>query len=178
MKLGILTMDRLEHSIDITAPNSVCYERWHEFERFPTFMKNIKKVTRLDNNQWRWTVEAPLGQELSWNSQITSDQRDYSLSWVTLPPKTVDMRGTIRFDALSPDTTSLTVAMDYNIIAGGVMEALAHITHIASQMVEEDLENFKNWVEGNHIQGTPVIAAPNTFDPLNSFGQTPISTSF
>jgi len=166
-------MDRFESTLDINAPASRCYERWHQFDRFPGFMKNIRSVIRQGENQWHWIINAPFGQNIQWNAQIDSDERNHSISWHTVPPSDLNMQGTIRFDAVAPNQTRLRCFIQYEIPNGGLKEMLAHITHTAQRMVEDELLNFKHWVEGTTVPAEKAHQGKSLAAEYENEGYTP-----
>ncbi len=53
-------MPRAEHTIIVSAPVSLVYQRWTQFERFPDFMNNIKSITKTGDRTSHWVVKRPL----------------------------------------------------------------------------------------------------------------------
>ena len=142
-------MERFESTLDIAAPASLCYERWHQCEQFPSFMKNVETVVRQGENRWHWVINGPFGQRIEWNAEVDSDDRNHSLSWHTTPSSDLDMQGTVRFDAVSPEQTRLRCFIQYDIPGNSLKEMLAQVMHSAQRMVDDELKNFKHWVEGS-----------------------------
>jgi hypothetical protein len=149
-------MDRFESSIDIDAPASVCYERWHQFESFPHFMKNVKSVTRQEGTRWHWVVTGPLGTDVSWDAEIDADERNRTIAWHTVPDSEIQMQGATRFDEVAPNRTRVSCFIQYQVSGGGLKEAIAHLIENPHKKVEEDLQNFKHLVEGTHIPASKV----------------------
>lgn len=50
-------MPTIEQSVEVNVPVSTAYDRWTQFEEFPTFMDGVKEVRRLDDTHLHWVVE-------------------------------------------------------------------------------------------------------------------------
>lgn len=140
-------MDRFQSTIAIDASPSVCYERWHHFEKFPSFMNHIKAVTKTDDQHWRWTIEGPLGTEISWEAEIDVDEPNKLISWHSVPESKVDIQNIVLFEAISSDQTEVTCAIEYHLEHGGIQEAMAQWLTQPHKLVKENLEHFKHVVE-------------------------------
>jgi hypothetical protein len=144
-------MERFQSTIEVDAPASVCYEKWHHFEQFPHFMAHVNKVEPIGENRWHWVVSGPLGKELEWDAEIDGDEPDKLISWHTVSEPDVGVQGAVRFDEVAPEKTQVTCTVQYEPPAGGVGSIVAHIFSDPQHMVNDDLKNFKNLVEGTNV---------------------------
>lgn len=144
-------MDRFQSTIDVDAPASVCYEKWHHFDEFPHFMSHVKQVEPIGENRWHWVVSGPLGKELEWDAEIDGDDPNKLISWHTVSKPDVGVQGTVRFDEIAPDKTQVTCTIQYAPPAGGIGDMVAHLFSNPQHMVDDDLKNFKNLVEGTNV---------------------------
>jgi hypothetical protein len=101
-------------------------------------------------------INGPFGQHIEWHAEIDSDERNRSISWHTVPPSDLTMQGTVRFDAVAPTQTRLRCFIQYEIPNDGLKEMIAQVTHTAQHMVEDELHNFKHWVEGTTVPAEKV----------------------
>lgn len=145
-------MGRVDKSIDVNAPIGECFQVWSNFEQFPRFMKHIKEIRHKgDVNVWHWVVEGPLGRTVEWDAEVDAMQTNKLVSWHSVRDAEVDNSGAVTFHELGPDRTRVDIAMVYNPPGGGVGEFVADIFKNPETMVEEDLHNFKNLVEGREV---------------------------
>lgn len=144
-------MDRFQSSIEIDAPASVCYQKWHRFDEFPHFMKNVEQVRQIEGNRWHWVVNGPLGNNVEWDATIDGDEANRVISWHSLEGSEVEVQGAVRFDEIAHDKTQVTCTIQYKAPASMLGEAIAHIFSNPEKMVEEDLANFKHLVEGTNV---------------------------
>jgi uncharacterized membrane protein len=142
-------MERFENTCDILAPVETCYTHWIQFEQFPQFMGQVKSVTRLEGNQWRWIVHEPFGPDIACDTEVRTDDTTYAISWQTLPNAPLAMKGSVRFDVISAERTRLHCSIDYQVPDAALQDALVEMNNLTRQMVDRDLKSFKYWVENN-----------------------------
>lgn len=172
-------MDRFKSCIEVDAPASQCYQQWHDFENFPRFMKNVKSVTRQDDQCWHWVVNGPLGKDIEWDAVMDGDEPSKVISWHTVSEPDVGVQGAVRFDEIDEGRTQVTCTIQYKPPAGPLGELIAGIFSNPHKMVEEDLENFKHLVEGTNQPARSMRGNyGNSFDtPSNAAGSNTMSGS-
>lgn len=144
-------MDRFQSSIEIDAPASVCYEKWHHFDKFPHYMSHVKSVTPIGEKRWHWVVTGPLGTDFEWDAEIDGDEPNRVISWHSLEGSEIEIQGAVRFDEIAPHQTQMTSTLQYKAPAGGLGEAIANLLHNPHKMVEDELQNFKHLVEETNV---------------------------
>ncbi len=144
-------MERFQCNIEIDAPASVCYEKWHHFDQFPHYMTHIKRVESLGNNRWHWVVTGPLGTDIAGDAEIDGDEPNRMVSCHTLKNAKVQVQGVIRFNELDASHTNMTCDIQYKAPGGPIGEALTNWLNHPHQMVEAELQNFKHLVEGTNV---------------------------
>ncbi len=70
-------------TITIDAPPSRVFDFWADFRNFPKFIPLIDSVEVLDERHSRWTVKAPLGKTVEFDSRITVLRPNERLCWET-----------------------------------------------------------------------------------------------
>jgi uncharacterized membrane protein len=135
-------MANLHKSIDIDVPVRVAYNQWTQFEEFPSFMESIDEVRQLDDKHLRWRA-ALSGVEKEWDTEITEQVPDRRIAWRTTAG--AQNQGVVQFEALAPDRTRVTVDVEYQ--PEGVMEKVGDMLGMVSSNIEDDLENFKEFIE-------------------------------
>jgi uncharacterized membrane protein len=142
-------MARFRESIEVQALPSVCYRQWLRFEEFPRFMKHVRSITSKGANQWRWVVDGPLGNRLEWDAVIDGNEPDRLISWHSVGEPDVGIQGAVLFEEARPGVTRIVATAQFEPPAGVVGELVAAIFSNPSQMVQEDLQNFKTLIESN-----------------------------
>jgi uncharacterized membrane protein len=135
-------MANLHKSIDIDVPVRVAYNQWTQFEEFPSFMESIDEVRQLDDKHLRWRA-ALSGVEKEWDTEITEQVPDRRIAWRTTAG--AQNQGVVQFEALAPDRTRVTVDVEYQ--PEGVVEKVGDMLGMVSSNIEDDLENFKEFIE-------------------------------
>jgi uncharacterized membrane protein len=135
-------MASLHKSIDIDVPVKVAYNQWTQFEEFPNFMENIEEVRQLDDKHLHWRAVLG-GKEKEWDTEITEQVPDQRIAWRTT--KGAQNHGVVNFESLGMDRTRLTVDVDYQ--PETMVEKVGDMLGMVSSNIEEDLENFKEFIE-------------------------------
>jgi uncharacterized membrane protein len=135
-------MANLHQSIEVNVPVQVAYNQWTQFEDFPNFMENIKEVRQLDDSHLHWRAEIS-GREKEWDTEITDQVPDQRIAWRTVAGP--DNHGMVTFEPVSNDRTRITVDVEYQ--PESVMEKMGDMLGMVSSNVEDDLENFKDFIE-------------------------------
>lgn len=135
-------MANLHKSIDIDVPVRVAYNQWTQFEEFPNFMESIDEVRQIDDTHLHWRA-ALGGKEKEWDTEITEQVPDQRIAWRTVAG--AQNQGIVNFEALTPDRTRVTVDVEYQ--PETVMEKVGDMLGMVSSNIEDDLENFKEFIE-------------------------------
>lgn len=147
---------QVQESVTINRPREQLFQIWRNFENLPRFMQHLKSVkVDRDSNGMRshWTVTAPLGQEIEWDSQVIEEKENEYVAWRSLPDSTVESSGNVHFrDAPGDRGTIVTVQMQYNPPAGSLGAAFAKLFgEEPSVQVRDDLWHFKQFMETGEI---------------------------
>ncbi|WP_375486405.1 SRPBCC family protein [uncultured Mycobacterium sp.] len=145
------------------SPEEV-YRFWRDLENLPTFMYHLKSVTVDADDRSHWVANAPIGQSVQWDAQITDDEPDKRIAWQSLPGAVVENGGSVEF-APTPDGsgTEVRVTMSYHIPGGVLGKAAATVFgESPEQQVNDDLRRFKQLLETGQVMrsdGSPEGAA-------------------
>lgn len=153
---------RVESSVVVEAPVSQVFNYWRTLENLPNFMSNIEEVRSIGNRRTHWRVKGPLGAKMEFDAQTTQEQENQTIAWESLDGN-VETSGEVRFQELGPNRTRVEVSMNYGDPPGGRLgEVGAKIVANPQVMVDQDLQNFKDIMEGRatpeEIQQRPAAA--------------------
>jgi uncharacterized membrane protein len=153
---------RVEGSIEVEAPVQEVYEYWRNLENLPHFMTNVEEVRATGPDTTHWRVKGPLGASLEFDARTTQDEPNESLGWNTQNGQ-VETSGQVRFRDVTPNRTRVEVQMNYWDPPGGrAGEVASRLVANPDIMVQQDLQNFKEIIEGKatpeEIQQRPAAA--------------------
>src|SRR5262245_21645003 len=143
--------DQVTRDIIVKAHVDEVYNLWSNFENFPRFMKYIKSVTRTGDRTSHWVMEGPLGKDLEWDAETTKLDTNKRIAWNSRDTSANDIKtsGQVVFNELSQGETHITVTLQYVPPAGKLGEFVANIFSDPEKRLEEDLANFKQYIEEN-----------------------------
>ncbi len=153
---------RVEGSIEVEAPVQEVYEYWRNLENLPQFMTNVEEVRSTGPDTTHWRVKGPLGASLEFDARTTQDEPNEALGWNTQNGQ-VETSGQVRFRNVTPNRTRVEVQMNYWDPPGGrAGEVASRLVANPDIMVQQDLQNFKEIIEGKatpeEIQQRPAAA--------------------
>lgn len=153
---------RIDGNIEVEAPVQKVYEYWKNLENLPQFMKNIEEVRQTGPDTTHWVVKGPLGYRAEFDARTTQNEPNEAIGWNT-EDGDVQTSGQVRFREISPNRTRVEVQMNYWDTPGGALgEAASRITSGPKAIMEQDLKNFKDIIEGKatpeEVQQRPAAA--------------------
>jgi uncharacterized membrane protein len=134
------------------SPEEV-YRFWRDLENLPTFSATEQSVTVDAEDRSHWIANAPIGQSVQWDAQITEDEPNKRIVWESLPGAVVENAGSVEF-APTPDGsgTEVRVTMSYHIPGGVLGKAAATVFgESPEQQVNDDLRRFKQLLETGQV---------------------------
>lgn len=157
---------RLEGSIEIDAPVKQVYEYWETLENLPDFMRNVEEVRSTGDNTTHWSVKGPFGASVEFDARTTQNESNEALAWNS-ENGDVQTSGQVRFQDLGDEKTRVEVQMNWFDPPGGkIGETVTGLVAGPKAMLEQDLQNFKDIMEGKatpeEIQERPNAAQVHT----------------
>lgn len=154
---------RVEGSVEVEAPVARVYDYWRTLENLPNFMTNVEEVRPTAPDTTHWTVKGPLGARVEFDAKTTQNRENEAIGWNT-EDGDVQTSGQVRFKEVTPNRTRVEVQMNYWDAPGGkVGEVASRIVSDPNVMVKQDLQNFKEIIEGKatpeEIQQRPSAAS-------------------
>jgi uncharacterized membrane protein len=97
-------------------------------------------------------MRGPAGSTVEWEAEVTRMDENKRIGWNTKERDKGDIKtsGQVTFNALPQNETEVTVKMHYVTTTGRVGEFIAKAFMDPEDQLEEDLRNFKAYMEGMH----------------------------
>jgi uncharacterized membrane protein len=150
-------------SVTINRPRQELYAFWRDFANLPVFMHNVRRVTVQDSTHSHWEIEAPGGNTVAWDSEITHDDAGQMIAWRSLEGASVRNSGQVEFlDSPDGRGTVVRVTLAYDPPAGTVGKLIAKLFQKEPKIqARQDLRRFKQLMETGEIStAQPPDAAP------------------
>ncbi len=142
----------LRAAITVEREPQDVYAFWRELENLPSFMYHLKSVTAESAERSRWVANAPAGQQVQWEAQITDDQPGTRIAWESLPGSAVQNSGSVDFAPAPGGGTEIRVVIGYHIPGGVLGKAVATILgESPEQQVNDDLRRLKQLLETGQV---------------------------
>jgi uncharacterized membrane protein len=136
-------MSTITESVDVQVPVTTAYNQWTQFESFPHFMAGVQEIRQLDDTHTHWVTKMG-GVTREFDATITEQHPDERVAWKSdNGPK---QAGVVTFHKLDDNRTRVTAQMD--IEPEGVMEKAADKVGMIEGRVKDDMERFKQFIEG------------------------------
>jgi uncharacterized membrane protein YuzA (DUF378 family) len=126
-------MTRVSERVQVEVPVRTAYDRWTQFEEFPSFMQSVRSVEQLDDHNLRWTVDAA-GRAVSFETEITEQSTSGPMH-----------AGAVDFHRLGDTTTEIAVEIDVD--ETGVPGVAAAERTVLERRMRHDLERFRQLAE-------------------------------
>ncbi|HEX7976569.1 MAG TPA: SRPBCC family protein [Anaerolineales bacterium] len=142
--------DMITRSIIVKAEVDKVYHVWSNFEYFPRFMKYIRSIQMVGERKSHWVMKGPLGKGVEWDAYTTRMDKNQRVAWSSKDGEKNDVTtsGQAVFSPLPNGETEVTVMMQYIPKAGLPGEVVAKLFSHPDERMEEDLRNFKYYIEG------------------------------
>lgn len=140
----------IQFSQIVNKPRKEVYEFWRDVENLPLFMEHLQNVTNLNDGISVWEAKIPGGMgTLRWKSEIVKERPYELIGWHSLPGSSIENAGKVEFKDFGKGT-EVHVVISYHAPGGLAGEGAARIINpIFKEMVEEDVANFKWFIEQN-----------------------------
>jgi len=165
---------KVEKTVVVNVPLGTVYNQWTQFEEFPEFMGGVEKVTQLGDDRLEWVVEMG-GVRRQWIAKVLEQVPDRKVAWAAVEGAT--NAGAVTFAEVGPTQTEVHLTMEFE--PEGFLETVADMLHIIGTQAEDDLDNFKRFIEsegyesgawrGSINQGA-TVRTPGVEDAASSFG--------
>lgn len=139
-------------AVTINRPAEDLYAFWRDTRNLARIMENVCEIEPIDNRRSRWTVKAPAGREVSWESVITEDIPGVSIHWQSAEGADVANSGRIEFRETGARGTVVRATIAYDPPAGTVGKLIAKLFQREPRIqTRRELRRFKQLMETGEI---------------------------
>jgi uncharacterized membrane protein len=140
-------------TVTINRRRGEVYEFWRDFRNLALFLENIESVEVADDRRSHWTVKAPAGRTVEWDSVITEDEPDRLIAWASVEGADIKNTGRIEFRDGPPGRgTEVTATIVYDPPAGDAGKMVAKLFGKEPKVqARHDLRRFKQLMETGEI---------------------------
>ena len=140
-------MQKVEKQIEINAPVEEVFALFSRFDHFARWMKGIKNVEWIAPKRMCWTAEAPDGQPLEWEAEVTELEPGRHVAWHSIGGN-LEAEGDARFETTAQGTTLMHLALGYEQQQWQADEkTVAAFVNNLEQRLEDDLIWFRLYAE-------------------------------
>lgn len=137
----------------VNRPRNEVYAYWRQLDHLPAFMAHLHDVLVISEKHSHWTVKLAGDITLEWDAEIVEEQENEVLGWRSMEGATISNAGKITFRDAPDGGTELHVMITYRPPAGYAGAGIARLLNPAfAKLVRNDVENFKNYVEGKKVK--------------------------
>lgn len=138
--------------VTINRPARELYEFWRNPQNLVQVMDNVQSIDPIDANRSRWTVKAPAGQDVSWESVITKDVPGEEIYWQSADGADIANSGRIEFRDAGLRGTVVRAIIAYDPPGGKIGEFIAKLFQREPRLqTRRDLHRFKQLMETGEI---------------------------
>ena len=142
----------LAEAVTIRRPAQELFAFWRDPCNLVGVLENVVSIERIDDRRSRWTVKAPAGREVSWESIITAEEPGRSLTWQSAEGAEIANSGKIEFAEAGERGTVVRAVVAYEPPVGGVGKLVAKLFQREPRIqTRRDLRRFKQLMETGEI---------------------------
>jgi uncharacterized membrane protein len=142
----------LAEAVTINRPAQELYDFWRNPVNLVQVMDNIESIEPIDVNRSRWTVKAPAGGAVSWESVITKDVPGSEITWQSAEDADVANSGRIEFREAGQRGTVVRATIAYEPPGGKIGQMIAKLFQREPRLqARRDLHRLKQLMEAGEI---------------------------
>lgn len=142
----------LAETVTINRPAQELYGFWRDQRNLVQVMDNVVSIEPVGPNRSRWTVKAPAGRTVSWESVVTHDVPGREIAWQSAEGADVANSGRIEFRDAGARGTVVRAVIAYDPPGGTVGQLVAKLLQREPQLQSRrDLHRFKQLMEAGEV---------------------------
>jgi uncharacterized membrane protein len=143
----------VERTSTIDASAEELYETWRDPDQLERIVGHVGEVTSVGGDRLRWSVDAPRGRTISWETHVVDEEPGEYVRWRTPEDAKVPNEGTIRFSPAPGNRgTEVTLSVHFDPPGGAIgTAALKRLDVVPGVLVGTALRRFKSLVETGEV---------------------------
>lgn len=137
-----LKVTNIVETLDVGAPLRLTYNRWTEFEDWPSFTKKVEYVHQESDEKVRWRVQIFLPRR-EWEAHIIEQIPDKHIVWRSKGAKG-HVDGSVAFSEIGPDMTRIAMVLEY--YPKGVVEYIGNLWRAQGRRARLEFKHFRRHV--------------------------------
>ncbi len=151
---------KLSSEIEIERPVAEIFTFFKNFENFPRVIGGLHSVVDYEDGRSHWESYTPSGEVVSWDAVVTKYVPNHVIAWESVPRSPVEVRGLIRFTAVSPTRTKLQFEFAHTPSRTRWSDAVRALLGPAPQkQLVNDLNHARFYLESLPTQTAEVVAS-------------------
>ncbi|MEU2135433.1 SRPBCC family protein [Streptomyces sp. NPDC018352] len=141
-KSGDKKVTNIVEVIDVGVPLRTAYDHWTQYEKFSSFTKGVRDVSRTGETTSDW--KAKVGPSTrGWKATVQEQVPDERIVWTSEGAKG-STRGAVSFHELAPGLTRIVLVVEY--YASGLFEKTGNMWRAQGRRLRLDLKHFQRHV--------------------------------
>lgn len=150
----------VERSVTVDGSAEDLYHYWRDPEQLNRILGDFGEVSAAGEDRLRWSVDAPLGRSLAWETDVLEDRPGEFLRWKSNEDATLPNEWSVRFRPAPADRgTEVTLGLRVEPPGGRVGRTAMELLGVVPEaLANETLSRFKSLAETGEIptlEGNP-----------------------
>ncbi|MGX1541111.1 SRPBCC family protein [Streptomyces adustus] len=128
--------------LDVGIPLRTAYDHWTQYEKFSTFTKGVRSVSKGKDTDSDWKVKVGPSTR-GWKATVQEQVPDERIAWTSEGAKGTT-RGCVSFHELTPTLTRIVLVVEY--YPSGLFEKTGNIWRAQGRRLRLDFKNFQRYV--------------------------------
>ena len=139
-------------AVTINRPAQELYDFWRNPANLVSVMENIAAIEPIDGKRSRWTVKAPGGKGVTWESVITKEVPGREIYWQSAEGADIANSGRIEFVDAGARGTIVRAVIAYDPPGGTIGQLIAKLFQREPRVQSRrDLHRFKQLMETGEV---------------------------
>ncbi|WP_392675015.1 SRPBCC family protein [Streptomyces sp. LN785] len=128
--------------VDVGVPLRTAYDYWTQYEKFSTFTKGVRSVSRNDDSTSDWKLKVGPSTR-GWKASVQEQVPDERIIWTSEGAKGTT-RGCVSFHELGPTLTRIVLVVEY--YPSGFFEKTGNLWRAQGRRLRLDFKHFARYV--------------------------------
>ncbi|TVL89298.1 SRPBCC family protein [Streptomyces sp. SAJ15] len=141
-KSGTPKVTNIVEVLDVGVPVRFAYDHWTQYERFSSFTKGVRSVSKNDEGTSDWKVKVGPSTR-GWKATVQEQVPDERIVWTSEGGKG-STRGCVSFHELTADLTRIVLVVEY--YPSGFFEKTGNLWRAQGRRLRLDFKHFQRYV--------------------------------